>query len=212
MKVKPVLKISKPGYPDKYEIDLNKELLRYRPKRWLRSPIVNTAFILLLMAGSSGCRIFGMQTLGGDPPSQPLPMIYESDVYELFKEELEKAGYDFIIGRDEVGKGYTESYKNYFGFEEQNFDAQVVLSNHIKCNIIIKHSEYMLYWENVRDNKYDPTYSSYEWDDKNVAYFAVPMEQNPENTENIDTEGESLERLRTDILEFIGWLNSLNTY
>ena len=65
MKIKPVAKALKPKYPDKYEIDLNKALLYYRPKLWLKKPLIGLTLSALISAGLTGCGPKPDNDLGG---------------------------------------------------------------------------------------------------------------------------------------------------
>ena len=55
MELKPVAHAKKPGYPDKYEIELDKTLLLHRPKSWLAKPIIGLTLSAIMAAGLTGC-------------------------------------------------------------------------------------------------------------------------------------------------------------
>jgi hypothetical protein len=91
MKIKPVVKAVKPKYPDKSEIDLNKALLYYRPKLWLKKPLIGLTLSALITAGLTGCgpkpgNDFGV--LGGAPPPPDMYAISDEDTLDTFEDIL----------------------------------------------------------------------------------------------------------------------------
>jgi len=85
MKIKPVISSAKPKYPDKCEIEVNKALLYYQPKRWLKEPLIGLTLAALLATGLAGCRDLRTEidigTTGGPAP------ILDSVAYCLSDEE-----------------------------------------------------------------------------------------------------------------------------
>ena len=191
MKIKPVLNSVKPKYPDKYEIELNKALLYYRPHRWLQKPLVGLSLTALLAAGlTSGCIHWNNAIPVGEPPPPDFFFVSDNDALKIIAEELEKAGYSINIpGR------------NNGGFE---FDAQ------IKKNTDIRDLEYV----SVKDCRYDKYPVIIDSNNnlpkdaakklktiyKDAAIFYDPR---------AEQEQESKEIIRFQILDFIEWLQSI---
>ena len=90
MKIRPVKNKLKPKYPDKYEIELNKALLYFKPKSWLGKPIIGLSLTALLAAGVNiGC-------IPPDPGHLPPPdyiNVSDIDALRIITEELTKADY-----------------------------------------------------------------------------------------------------------------------
>jgi len=190
MKIKPVINLAKPKYPDKYEIELDKALLYYRPQCWLKEPLIGLALAALMSVGLSGCKIvanFG--ALGGVDMPPPINYISDKDALDIIADELQKAGYSFVIGGD----------KNEF-----EFDAKIVDGDN-KINL-----EYVSI-EDRDDKKYPDitTYSSPRNTAKELkeTYQNAAIFYDPEWPEYLDAEKE----LRTQVFDFIEWLRSIDT-
>ena len=186
MKVRPVINPVKPKYPDKYEIELNKALLCYHPKRWLKEPLIGLTLVALTTAGALG--LSGCGRTAGDMLPPNINYISDADALSIIADELENAGYGFASGGD----------NDAFGFE---FDGRIIDGgNKIDLEYVSK--------EDCADKKYpDINYKSY-CDPKAVAgqlkdvcadaaIFCDPEEYaNPE------------EALRAQVLDFLEWLIS----
>ena len=191
MNIKPVTHAAKPKYPDKYEIELNRTLLYYRPKRWTGKPVVSLSLAALVTAGTSGCfipEIFGPGPLMGDPMPPEVINYSDTDALKIIKEELENAGFSFTMPGGNAG-----------GFE---FDA------HITKDAEIRDLEYVS--KNDCENKKYPglQYSSYCYPDyilrqlrethSDAALFQNPLPyENPEDA------------LRAQVREFLEWLQTI---
>jgi hypothetical protein len=194
MKIKPVINSTKPKYPDKYEIELNKTLLYYRPQRWLKEPLIGLALTALMTVGLSGCRIgdgFGDDygALAGNVVVDPsIYYISDKDALNIIADELQKARYQFVMGGDKAD------------FE---FDAQIIDGDN-KINL-----EYVSI-EDLENNKYDlAPYFSLENTAKelNDTYKDAAIFYDPEWPEHLDAE----QALRAQVLDFIEWLRSIDT-
>ena len=117
MKIKPVKNRTIPKYPDKYEIELNKALLYYRPKSWLGKPIIGLSLTALLAAGvNMGCWYFFIP--GGVPPLEDYVNFSDTDALRIIKEEMEKKG--FTLNMPGIDNGSFQ------------FDAQAIKDTDIR--------------------------------------------------------------------------------
>ena len=193
MKIKPVINSVKPKYPDKYEIELNKALLYYRPKSWLKNPIIGlavTALATVGLSGLAGCNNFGV--IAGDMASPAINHISDSDALDIIAEELRKAGYDLTAGVDAGNGGFKFDAQITDGVNENNIDLEYVSM------------------EDYEDKKYPGlTYSDYGHPKKIAeqlkgAYNAAAVFYDPER----EYPG-SDEEIRAQALDFIEWLKSV---
>jgi hypothetical protein len=188
MKIKPVINLAKPKYPDKYEIELDKTLLYYRPQRWLKEPLIGLTLTALMSVGLAGCDDDYGVVAGGLEAPPLIKYISDNDALDIIADELQKAGYQFVMGGDKAD------------FE---FDAQIIDGDN-KINL-----EYVSI-EDLENNKYDlaPYFSlentAKELNDtcKDAAIF-----YDPEWPEHLDAE----QALRAQVLDFIEWLRSIAT-
>ena len=68
MKVIPVKIKVRPKYPDQYAIDVNKTLLRYTPKRWVKTSLAGVTLTAVITFGMAGCADY---TTDGTPLQTP---------------------------------------------------------------------------------------------------------------------------------------------
>ena len=190
MIIKPVKKQVKPKYPDKYEIELDKALLYYRPKRWLSKPIMGLSLSALI--GLSGCElfddIFGTGATGGLPPKPDYIYISDNDALRIIAEELENAGYSLEAGRHngdfefdaQITNGADTMDLEYVSIEDCNNIKYPGLSYESSYNPLLIANELKLAHTEA-------------------AVFHDPLAwDNPE------------EKLRSQILDFIQWLQSID--
>ena len=185
MKIKPVKNRIIPKYPDKYEIELNKALLYYRPKSWLGKPIIGLSLTALLTAGvNMGCWYF-LPPLGGDPLPPDYINVSDIDALRIITEELTNAGYTIEI----------PGTKN----EKFQFDGKINSSG------ITKDIEYVSkddcqnqkYPELYYSGYHDPEYVAYQLKEK---YPDAAILKNPYPWENPE------EAIRTQVRDFLEWL------
>ena len=190
MLLKPVKNPAKPKYPDKYEIELNKALLYYRPKRWLSMPIMGLSLSALI--GLSGCdlieNILGIGVMEGDPQPPDYVYVSDSDALRIIAEELENAGYSLEAGRNngefefdaQITNGDDTRDLEYVSIEDRN--------NNKYPGINEKNHYYTLSIANELKDAYN-----------DAAIFHDPMTwDNPED------------EIRSQVLDFIQWLQSID--
>ena len=190
MIIKPVKKQIKPKYPDKYEIELDKALLYYRPKRWLSKPIIGLSLSALI--GLSGCdliyAIFGNGAEAGEAPLPALIHVSDNDALRIIAEEMENAGYSLDAGRHngnfefdaQISDGTDTRDLEYVSIEDRNSKKYPGLSE---------------------ENSYHPSFIANELKlaHNDAAIFHDPM-----------TWDDPEEKIRSQVLDFIQWLQSID--
>jgi len=106
MKIKPVLHTAKPKYPDKYEVESDKSLLHYRPKSWLKTPLVGVALSAIMSAGLAGYSCGDdIGALGGDPVYVPPYHLSDTDALAVIADELARIRSVFLKS-EKYGRRY----------------------------------------------------------------------------------------------------------
>jgi len=196
MKIKPVIHSAKPKYPDKYEIELNKTLLYYQPKRWLKEPLIGLTLSALLATGLTGCRDFrignGFGATAGAPPPPEIYHISEMDALSIIADELKDTGYTLVKDFDEdSGEG---SFR---------FDALIVNSdNKIFLEYVTEQDLMNKKYPGLESlsNGYGVRYVAEELKGihKDAAIFYDPASEYP------------YEELHEQVLDFIEWLKAVS--
>ena len=190
MTIKPVKNSVKPKYPDKYEIELNKALLYYRPNRWLSKPVMGLSLSALIAVGLSGCDLFddSIGITAGLPPLPDYIYVSDNDALRIIAEEMKNAGYSLEAGRHngdfkfdaQITNGEDTRDLEYVSMEDCNNSKYPGLGNGNSC--------YPLSIANELKNTYN-----------DAAIFNDPLAW-------IDPE----EEIRSQVLDFIQWLQSID--
>ena len=196
MQIKPVKNLVKPNYPDKYEIELNRALLYYRPKSWLKKPIVSLTLAALmsagLLAGCSESEDDGYGISPGVPPFNPI-YISDEDALKIITEELKKAGFGLAANDEENSEIGPQP--------EFLFDAHF-LNDDNKIDV-----EYVSMDDRWNEKYPDLNYSGYPEPENlaeqlkdiyaDAAVFHDPISETP------------AELIRAQVIDFLEWLMSI---
>ena len=190
MTVKPVKKQRNPKYPDKYEIEFDKALLYYQPKRWLSKPVMGVSLSALITVGLSGCDYIdgNFGATGGVPPLRDYIYISDNDALHIIAEEMEKAGYRLEAGRNngnfefdaQITNGTDTRDLEYVSMEDCNSKKYSGLSHESSC-----------YPESIANEL--------KLIHNDAAVFHDPMARsNPK------------EKIRSQVIDFIQWIQSID--
>ena len=104
MQVKPLKKLNKPHYPDKYQVSINRKLLQNQPQHWRKQPLIALSFAALLSGILTACKkdnkYYG-QLAGDVAYTLEISQITDEEAIRIIREELEKAGYSFSIAENQ---------------------------------------------------------------------------------------------------------------
>ena len=126
MKIKPVMRISKPDYPDKYQIELNRALKYYRPKSWVKQPLVGIALAVLMGAGLTGGVLGGCFPMVGDL-AYGYHHLTEKEALTVIADELQKAGFVLTLGSNNPSFPFDGHIVN----GENKIDLEYVSNNDV---------------------------------------------------------------------------------
>jgi len=185
MKLKPIIRYSIPDYPDKEQIGLNKALLYYRPKSWIKKPLIGLMLTALLATGTvglSGCGRWGV--LVGDVPGPT--HLSDTDALAIIRAELEKAGFSWADGID------NGSFI---------FDARITKDEDERDLEYVSLDDYWTKYPELEVRyDYGATVENIKEAYPGAAIFTDPFEYTQEQAENA---------LREQIAGFLEWLSTL---
>ncbi len=191
METKPIKQANKPKYPDKYQIAINRDLLKNHPKAWHKEPLLALSLTGLLSSALIGCKDSNNYGhLAGDMTyTLEISQITDEEALKIIAEELEKAGYSFTAAQE------NESF---------DFDGALIVDDK-KINLeFVSYNDYqnLKYPEATVDEYHHFPTQSLALQLKAI-YQDAAIFYAPNNYEDEET-------IRQQVMDFLTWLAGIN--